>query len=303
MWMVREDWHVATGPGPGRDFLNFGLAPGARYVGEAGDRVRVTGHFDDPAAASCPEPGWNGKVPNGWGRETSRVRQRVPEAVHRHRDAAHQAVRAGSESSRDHGVDAPGPGRRRPGRRPVGGPGSLRTARDRPRIAGVGRFMRDGEEVRELNVVPGETVVFRVDNVSGQELGFSVGTVDPTRDLSRPARWVDPRLDSGGPRADLDGARAYRPSPMGAPGPVLPAGHVLGGGRGVQRPNTAAPQDERPPSRSSCAQQAHLYLVRRGLRTDPLQPWRGSSTGASPGRRSTCHDPTAQDCRASRPAR
>jgi hypothetical protein len=69
-WMVCWDYHVATGPGPGRDFLNFGLAPGARYVGDAGDRVRVTGHFDDPAAAGCPEPGWNGKVPNGWGRQT-----------------------------------------------------------------------------------------------------------------------------------------------------------------------------------------------------------------------------------------
>ena len=69
-WMVCWDYHVATGPGPGRDFLDFGLAPGARYVGDAGDRVRVTGHFDDPAAAQCPEPGWNGKVPSGWGRQT-----------------------------------------------------------------------------------------------------------------------------------------------------------------------------------------------------------------------------------------
>ena len=70
MWMVCDDYHVATGPGPGRDFLDFGLAPGARYVGDAGGRVRVTGHFDDPAAAQCPEPGWNGKVPDGWGRQT-----------------------------------------------------------------------------------------------------------------------------------------------------------------------------------------------------------------------------------------
>lgn len=65
-WMVCWDFHVATGPGPGRDFLDFGLAPGVRYAGEAGGRARVTGHFDDPAAAGCPEPGWNGKVPNGW---------------------------------------------------------------------------------------------------------------------------------------------------------------------------------------------------------------------------------------------
>ena len=70
MWMVCDDWHVATGPGPGRQFLSFGLSPGARYVGKAGDRVRVTGHFDDPAAAGCPEPGWNGNVPDGWGRQT-----------------------------------------------------------------------------------------------------------------------------------------------------------------------------------------------------------------------------------------
>ena len=64
-------------------------------------------------------------------------------------------------------------------------------------MVGVSRFLRDGEEVRELNVVPGETVVFSVDNASGQELGFSVGTVDRICDASRSPRWAIPAWTAG----------------------------------------------------------------------------------------------------------
>ena len=69
-WMLCEEYYLATGPGVGGGYVGFGLAPGADLVGSWGDRVRVTGHFDDPAAAQCPEPGWSGKVPDGWERRT-----------------------------------------------------------------------------------------------------------------------------------------------------------------------------------------------------------------------------------------
>lgn len=69
-WMICDELYLSTGPGVGRGFLGFALAPGAEHVGSWGDRVRVTGHFDDPAAARCPEPGWDGKVPQGWPRRT-----------------------------------------------------------------------------------------------------------------------------------------------------------------------------------------------------------------------------------------
>ena len=64
-------------------------------------------------------------------------------------------------------------------------------------MVGVGRFLRGGKEVRELNVVPGEAVVFSVDNVSGQELSFSVGTVDQICDPSQPPRWAIPAWKAG----------------------------------------------------------------------------------------------------------
>lgn len=64
-------------------------------------------------------------------------------------------------------------------------------------MVGVSRFLRGGEEVRELNVVPGETVVFSVDNASGQELGFSVGTVTQFCDPSRSPRWAIPAWTTG----------------------------------------------------------------------------------------------------------
>ena len=50
-WMICDEFYLSTGPGVGRGFLGFALAPGAEHVGSWGDRVRVTGHFDDPAAA------------------------------------------------------------------------------------------------------------------------------------------------------------------------------------------------------------------------------------------------------------
>ena len=73
---------------------------------------------------------------------------------------------------------------------------------DDPRViglemVGVGRFLLDGEEVRELEVVPGETVVFRVDNTSGQELGFEVGNHDRICDPSRTPRWSIPAWTEG----------------------------------------------------------------------------------------------------------
>jgi hypothetical protein len=69
-WMLCSEFYLATGPGLGGGYVGFGLAPGAEHVGSWGDRVRVTGHFDDPAAARCPEPGWDGRVPDGWQRRT-----------------------------------------------------------------------------------------------------------------------------------------------------------------------------------------------------------------------------------------
>ena len=75
------------------------------------------------------------------------------------------------------------------------------TAKD-PRISrlemvGVGRFLLDGAEVRVLNVVPGETIVFSVDNTSGRELGFEVGNYDRICDPSRTPRWSIPAWSEG----------------------------------------------------------------------------------------------------------
>jgi hypothetical protein len=74
-WMECEDYYLASGPGSSPGFLRYALAPDARLdkglqPGSSGTHVRVTGHFDDPAARQCPEPGWNGKVPQGWDRMT-----------------------------------------------------------------------------------------------------------------------------------------------------------------------------------------------------------------------------------------
>mgnify|MGYP007044820523 CR=1 FL=1 len=50
-------------------------------------------------------------------------------------------------------------------------------------MAGVGRFFLDGEEVRTLPVMPGEQVLFRVDNTSGTELGFEVAFLDTVESI------------------------------------------------------------------------------------------------------------------------
>lgn len=68
-WMICWNYWLASGPGPSPGHLNYGLAPDAKVdkdVETSGAPVRVTGHFDDPAAAGCPEPGWNGQMPRGW---------------------------------------------------------------------------------------------------------------------------------------------------------------------------------------------------------------------------------------------
>ena len=64
-------------------------------------------------------------------------------------------------------------------------------------MAGVGRFLRDGEEVRELHVIPGETVMFRVDNTAGQELAFAVGSHDAICDRSQTPRKAIPAWTEG----------------------------------------------------------------------------------------------------------
>ena len=74
-WLMCEDYWLASGPGPSPGYLNYGLAPKARLAdglgpGSWGAHVRVAGHFDDPAASRCPEPGWDGAVPDGWERRT-----------------------------------------------------------------------------------------------------------------------------------------------------------------------------------------------------------------------------------------
>jgi uncharacterized cupredoxin-like copper-binding protein len=38
------------------------------------------------------------------------------------------------------------------------------------------RFLQDGEEIHELAVTPGETVLFRIDNTAGFEHAFYIGT-------------------------------------------------------------------------------------------------------------------------------
>ena len=70
-WIRCWNYWLASDLGPSPGFLNFGWAPGARdrrgvNEGSGGAHVRVTGHFDDPAAARCPEPGWDGRPLAGW---------------------------------------------------------------------------------------------------------------------------------------------------------------------------------------------------------------------------------------------
>ena len=68
-WMICEDYWLATGPGPSPGLVQYALAPDAKVDKGAqrwGKHVRVTGHFDDPAAVGCPEPGWDGRLPAGW---------------------------------------------------------------------------------------------------------------------------------------------------------------------------------------------------------------------------------------------
>jgi hypothetical protein len=68
-WMVCDDFWLASGPGASPGWLGYARAPDARIEKGAdswGRHVRVTGHFDDPASALCPEPGWDGTMPEGW---------------------------------------------------------------------------------------------------------------------------------------------------------------------------------------------------------------------------------------------
>jgi hypothetical protein len=72
-WMICEDYWLASGPGTSPAWLDYAFAPNARVAKGAdswGRHVRVTGHFDDPAARQCPEPGWDGTVPEGWREQT-----------------------------------------------------------------------------------------------------------------------------------------------------------------------------------------------------------------------------------------
>jgi hypothetical protein len=74
MWMICEDYLLASGPGWTPGYLHYGRAPDARMrkglEAAWGAHVLVTGHFDDPAATLCPEPGWTGKMPQGWSATT-----------------------------------------------------------------------------------------------------------------------------------------------------------------------------------------------------------------------------------------
>ena len=74
-WMLCWNYWLATGPGQSPGYLNYGLHPDARLdkgldPASWGAHVRVTGHFDDPAAAQCPEPGWDGPPLEGWDSQT-----------------------------------------------------------------------------------------------------------------------------------------------------------------------------------------------------------------------------------------
>ena len=64
-------------------------------------------------------------------------------------------------------------------------------------MVGVGRFLFDGEEVRVLQVVPGESVRFRVENTSGRELGFAVGTEERLCNPERSPRHAIPAWTEG----------------------------------------------------------------------------------------------------------
>jgi len=67
-WLVCWETKLASGPGPRAGILGHADAPSARSDNgiKWGSHVRVTGHFDDPAAALCPEPDYSGKPPAGY---------------------------------------------------------------------------------------------------------------------------------------------------------------------------------------------------------------------------------------------
>ena len=72
-WMLCEDYWLASGPGASPGWFQYAFAPGARVDKGAdnwGRHVRVTGHFDDPAARDCPAPDWDGQLPAGWRKMT-----------------------------------------------------------------------------------------------------------------------------------------------------------------------------------------------------------------------------------------
>jgi hypothetical protein len=64
-------------------------------------------------------------------------------------------------------------------------------------MSGTGRFLLEGEEVRTLHVTPGEQILFRVDNTSGTDLGFEIGTVDQICDPEQTPRKAIPAWSEG----------------------------------------------------------------------------------------------------------